>query len=170
AVSAGTALAALIRSRAAPLTLKDFGSCSSNPADAGQLFVRAIGPDRNAGLNGWVYKVGSKSASAGAGDASGPFGHGRLKAGALVTWFFCKMTSHGCQSTLTEIARPLGGGSLKVTVRGCADNAHCTPAAGATVHAGSVTAPTGADGPATPALPPRRVKVFAHQPDALRST
>ena len=58
---------------------------------------------------------------------------------------------------------------MKVTVRGCADNAHCTPAAGATVHAGSVTATTGADGAATLTVPPGRVKVFADKPGAVRS-
>jgi hypothetical protein len=169
AVGAGTALAALIRSRVAPLALKDFGSCSSKPADAGQLFVRAIGSDRNAGVNGWVYKVGTRSASAGAGDASGPFGHGRLKAGAMVTWFFCKMTSHGCQPTLTVAAKALGGGSVRLSVRACDDNAHCGPAAGATVHAGSVTGTTAADGTATLMPPPGHVAVFAEKAGMVRS-
>src|SRR4051794_5937296 len=45
AVGAGTPLAALARSRVAKLSIKDYGSCSRRPADAGGLYVRKIGPD-----------------------------------------------------------------------------------------------------------------------------
>ena len=37
---------------------------------------RRLGPDRNRGQNGWVYKVGRRAGSNGAADTAGPFGNG----------------------------------------------------------------------------------------------
>ena len=73
---AGTPLAGLAASKVAPIGFKDFGSCSRRARDAGGLFVRSIGPDANAGQDGWVYKVGHKLGTAGAADPSGPFRRG----------------------------------------------------------------------------------------------
>ncbi len=107
AVGAGTALAALARSRAGRLRFKDFGACSSRPGDAAGLLVTGIGPDRNRGQRGWVYKVGNRAATAGAGDTGGPFGRGRLRRGQRVTWFYC-VRAADCQRTLAH-ADPPGG-------------------------------------------------------------
>ena len=54
----GTALAALARSGAGRLRLRDFGACSTRPRDSAGLFVTGIRSDRNRGERGWVYKVG----------------------------------------------------------------------------------------------------------------
>ncbi len=81
AAGTGTPLAALVRSKPGTIRLLDFGSCSRRARDGGQLFVRQIRKDRNRGLDGWVYKVGRRIATAGAADPSGPFGRGRLKSG-----------------------------------------------------------------------------------------
>ena len=82
ASATGTPLAALVRARPSRrIGLKDFGSCSRRARDGAGLFVRRIGPDANRGNDGWVYKVGRKVATAGAGDPSGPFGRRRLRRG-----------------------------------------------------------------------------------------
>src|SRR4051794_41826899 len=72
AVAAGTPLAALVRSGIGPLSLRDYGSCSNNPADAASLFVKGIGSDRNKGSDGWVYKAGNVLGTAGAGGPPRP--------------------------------------------------------------------------------------------------
>jgi hypothetical protein len=172
AVGAGTPLAALIRSKPGPIGLKDFGACSKRAADAGGLYVASIRADRARGVDGWVYKVGTKAATAGAGDPSGPFGNGRLKSGARVTWFYCHMNerTHSCQRTLAVAPSARGGGALRVTVRGYDDRGRAKPAAGATVHAGSATATTDSSGVATfSALPTGRVLVHAEAKGAVRS-
>jgi hypothetical protein len=69
--------------------LRDYGACSRRARDAGSLYVSKIGPDRERGNDGWVYKVGRRAATAGAADTGGPFGRGRLRAGQRVTWFYC---------------------------------------------------------------------------------
>ena len=171
AVGASTPLAALVHSGVGPLLLRDFGSCSKNPADAGSLFVRAIGPDRNKGSDGWVYKSGNVLGTAGAADPSGPLGRGRLRPGARVTWFWCHVTArdNGCPHTL--VASATGGkGSLAVTVRQYDDHGRGRPAVGATVHAGDATATTGADGVAhLSGLVARRYTLFAEQAGRIRS-
>jgi hypothetical protein len=146
-VGQGTPLAALASSRVAPLGLHDFGSCSRRARDAAGLFVRRLGPDVNVGQDGWVYKVGRKAASAGAADPSGPFGHGLLKAGAHVLWFYCHMRVTSCQRTLSFTAidtQPPG--AVLVHVGAYDDRGRGIPAAGVTVHVGSVTATTDAHG------------------------
>jgi hypothetical protein len=171
AVGAGTPLAVLIRSKPGTVRLKDYGSCSSRAVDAGGLYVAAIGPDRARGIDGWVYKVGTKVATAGAGDPSGPFGRGRLKGGARVTWFYCHMNARtqSCQRTLGATAQASGGGALRVAVRAYDDRGGSKPAAGATVHAGSATAVADANGVATFTLPAGRVLVHAESKGAVRS-
>ena len=149
-VGAGTPLSALVASRVARIALRDFGSCSRRARDAAGLFVRKLGPDANSGQDGWVYKVGRKSGTGGAADPKGPFGHGKLKFGAHVLWFYCHMqASGGCQRTLSfdEIdTQPPGG--LLVRVGAYNDQGKGIPAAGVTVHVGSATGVTDSTGAA----------------------
>ncbi len=171
AVATGTALAALVRSRPGMLRLFDYGSCSKRPRDGAGLFVRAIRDDRNRGQDGWVYKVGNRAASAGAADPAGPFGRGRLRSGARVTWFYCDQGAEGCQRTLGVRTRAAPGGEgASVRVTGYDDRGRGVPVEGATVHVGSATATTGADGSVTvgPALP-SSVRVYAEKPGLVRS-
>jgi hypothetical protein len=164
----GTALAALVRSRPGRLRLRDFGSCSRRPRDGAGLFVSAIGPDRNRGQNGWVYKVGRRSATAGAADPSGPFGRGRLRSGQRVTWFFCRLRGGGCQRTLDLRASAEPGG-LVATVRGYDDEGRGVAVEGATVSAGGASALTGPDGSARLALPAGAYRVVASKSGLVRS-
>jgi hypothetical protein len=168
AVASGTPLAALVRSHQGPLHLRDFGSCSEHPRDGAGLFVSGIRTDRNKGQDGWVYKVGRRAGSAGAADPAGPFGSGRLRSGARVTWFYCRMGGSGCQSTLSLRATVSPGGLL-VRVTASDDRGRGTPAAGATVHAGSATATTGSDGSVVVPVAPGRVRVYAERSGSVRS-
>jgi hypothetical protein len=169
AVGGGTALAALLHSGLAGIRLKDYGACSAKPADAGGLYVSRIRKDAAHGVDGWVYKVGNKAATAGAGDPSGAFGNGRLKSGARVTWFFCHMKASGCQRTLTVKPQALGGGQVRVTVKGFDDRGKSRAAAGATVHAGSATATADSNGVATLTVPAGTAKVYATGKSSVRS-
>ena len=54
-----------------PFAVRDYGSCSRRARDAGSLYVQRIGPDAARGRDGWVYKVGNRSGSAGAADPAG---------------------------------------------------------------------------------------------------
>lgn len=149
-VGAGTPLAALVASRVAKIGLHDYGSCSSRARDAAGLFVRKLGADANQGQNGWVYKVGRKTGSAGAADPSGPFGHGKLKSGAHVLWFYCQMRGSSCQRTLSfDEIDTHSPGAVLVHVRAYDDRGRGIPAAGVTVHAGSASGVTDATGAVT---------------------
>lgn len=171
AIGPRTPLAALLRSKPGAVKLRDYGACSRKAADAGGLYVSKIGADRARGTNGWVYKVGNKVATAGAADPTGPFGRGRLKKGARVTWFYCRMSAKtgSCQRTLGIRTEALGSGMLKVTVRSYDDSGHSKPAAGATAIAGDAGAKTDASGVATLTLPPGTVRVHAESSGAVRS-
>jgi hypothetical protein len=172
AVASGTALAALARTKPPKLKLHDYGSCSKKHArDAVSLFVYGIGPDTNAGVDGWVYKVGNRLATAGAADPSGPFGNGRLHAGARVTWFYCHMNvaKHSCQRTLRVKAQPAPAGTLRVHVSSYDDRGKSKPGAGATVHAGDAVATADANGDATLLLPAGTYAVRAERSGAIRS-
>jgi hypothetical protein len=171
AVAAATPLAALVRSGVGPLSLRDYGSCSKRPADGGSLFVAAIGPDRNRGSDGWVYKAGNVLGTAGAADPAGPLGRGRLRPGARVTWFWCHVTARngGCPHTLVVAAVPARAGMLAVRVRHYDDHGKAGAAASAVVHAGNRTATAGRDGVARLALPAGRYRVWAGQPGLIRS-
>jgi hypothetical protein len=164
AVPAGTPLAALLRSKIGAIQLHDYGSCSSNPNDAATLYVRRIRKDAAKGVHGWVYKVGNKASSAGAGDPAG-----RLKAGARVTWFYCHMGSSGCQRTLGVRASALGNGQVRVTVRAYDDSGKSRAAKGATVHVGNLTAKADSKGVATVTTSPGTRKVYAQSKGLVRS-
>ena len=167
-VGEGTALAALVRSRVGRLGLVDYGSCSTRARDSGGLFVRSIKGERNRGQDGWVYKVGRRGATAGAGDPSGALGRGRLKPGQRVTWFYCRLRDGGCQRTLAIAARPEPG-AVSVTVRGYDDEGRGVPVEGATVTAGSASAVSGAEGSARLALPAGRHRLVAERDGLVRS-
>jgi hypothetical protein len=167
AVGGRTALAALVRSRPGRLRLRDFGACSSRARDASGLFVTGIGGDRNRGQRGWVYKVGRRAATAGAGDIAGPFGNGRLRAGQRVTWFYC-VRAADCQRTLEVRATPSGGG-IVATVRGYDDGGDGIPIEGAMVSAGGQTGVTGADGRVQLVLPPGTYRLVARKDGLVRS-
>jgi hypothetical protein len=167
AVGDRTALAALVRSKPGRLRLRDFGACSSRARDASGLFVTAIGGDRNRGQRGWVYKVGRRAASAGAGDLAGPFGSGRLRAGQRVTWFYC-VRAADCQRTLEVRAEPTSGGIL-ATVRGYDDAGKGVPVEGTSVSAGGLTGLTAADGRVQIALRSGSYRLVARKDGLVRS-
>ncbi len=148
AVAGNTPLGVLTRLSLA-FKLRDYGSCNKKAKNAGGLFVRRLGPDRNRGQNGWVYKVGRRAGSNGAADTAGPFGNGRLRDGDTVLWFFCRQGAKGCQRTLEakpDRASAAVGETLRVTVRAYDDQGKGAAAAGVAVHLGTASAVTGADG------------------------
>jgi len=163
-----TALSALVGSRPGRLRLLDFGSCSLRSADGGGLFVKRIREDVNGGQHGWVYKVGRRAASAGAGDPSGPFGRGRLREGQRITWFYCRLRNGGCQRTL-ELRLRSEPGSVVASVRGYDDEGRAVAVAGASVTAGAASALTDATGEARLAVPSGRHLVVARKEGTIRS-
>jgi hypothetical protein len=170
AVAAGTPLAALVTSRVAKIGLHDFGSCSSRARDGSGLFVRKLGPDANADQNGWVYKVGHKGGSAGAADPSGPFGHGRLRSGADVLWFYCRMQPSGsCQRTLSLDKVNAQTGGVLVQAGAYNDQGRRIPAVRVTVHVDSATGVTDSSGTVRIAAPAGRHKVWADGGGYVRS-
>lgn len=171
AVGAGTPLAALVRLVGRQAHVRDYGSCSKRPRDAAGLYVLSIGGDRAKGLNGWVYKVGQKLATAGAADPSGPFGRGRLRTGDRVTWFYCRMkrSTGSCQRTLGLKAEPLGDGRVRVTVRSYNDRGRSKPAAGVLAQSDDAGARTDENGVAMLTLKPGLAYVHAEAPGMVRS-
>ena len=167
AVGERTPLAALVRSRPGPLRFRDFGACSSRARDAAGILVTGIGPDRNRGQRGWVYKVGRRAATAGAGDPGGPFGSGRLRSRQRITWFYC-VSAGDCQRSLELSTKPTMGGVV-ATVRGYDDGGDGVPVAGATVTSGQITGITGLDGRVQMALPPGTHRFVARKDGLVRS-
>jgi hypothetical protein len=135
------------------LRVRDYGSCGRRAADAASLFVTRIARDRNRGQDGWVYKVGRKVSSAGAGDRSGR----RLRAGDRLLWVYCRMNrSGGCQRTLQatpDRTAAAPGETVRVTVRGHDDQGRGVAVPGATVTLGTATAITDASGVAQVTVP-----------------
>jgi hypothetical protein len=169
-VRAATPLAALARSDAGTLGLRDYGRCGRRPSAAGGLYVRSIAGERARGRGGWVYKVGNRQGTTGAADTSGPFGRGRLREGQRITWFYCVLRDDGsCQRTLGTSSSAATGGEVTVRVRSFDDEGRARPAAGATVRVGDTTATTGADGAARFTLPPGSYSLYAEQPGLIRS-
>jgi hypothetical protein len=169
AVGAGTPLAALLRAGIQGVKLKDYGACSSRPADAAGLYVSRIRHDVAKGVSGWVYKVGNKVGTAGAADTHGPFGSGPLEPGVRVTWFYCRMKASGCQRTLAIKPKALGGGQVRVTVHSYDDGGKARLVPGATVHAGDATATTDSHGVATLSVAPGAARVRAEANGLVRS-
>jgi hypothetical protein len=157
AVGAATPLSVLAGTRLR-LKLRDKGACSMHSRDAGALYVAAVAGQREQGRSGWVYKVGNRAGTTGAGDPSGPFGTGRrLHAGQHVLWFWCTLDeSQGCQRTLDakpDRSHAAPGETLRVTVRGYDDLGRAVPVEGALVRLGGSTAVSGAGGVATLTVP-----------------
>ena len=154
---------------------RDYGRCGSSPRNSGQLFVYALGGERNRGQNGWEYKVNGVAGGAGAGDPSGPNGDGRLlRAGERVLWFWCEASGGGCERTLEAAPSAsivVRGGSLSVTVSGYDNEGRPTPIAGAIVTLGSDFASTGARGRASLIAPaaPGTYTVSAHKQSLVPS-
>jgi hypothetical protein len=164
-VPKATPLAALVRSEVADLRLLDFsGSC-----DPSTLFVQRIGPHKNRGQSGWVYKVGNRQGTTAASDPSGPFGSGRLDSRVRVTWFYCVFESGGCQRTLGLRARDDGGGTVTVRVTGYDDEGRGSRVEGARVRSGSRSAETDANGVATLTLPAGKHRLYAEKRGHIRS-
>lgn len=164
-VPRATPLAALARSDVARLRVHDFsGSC-----DPSSLFVDAIGPDRNRGQSGWVYKVGNRQGTTAASDPSGPFGSGRIRRRVRVTWFYCVFRVGGCQRTLAVRARDEGGGQVSVRVTGYDDEGRGRAVPAAQVHAGSRSATTDSSGVATLTLSPGGHRIYAEKRRHIRS-
>ena len=162
AAAAATPLAALAGAQRAggpSFTVSDYGgSCSRRARDGAALFVTRVGADRNSGRDGWEYKVGTRSGTAGAADPAGPFGSGRLRAGASVTWFWCRLARSGsCQRTLSVSSRRIvaRGGALRVRVRAYDDFGHAVSVRGARVALGGARARTNGRGIATVRAPAR---------------
>jgi hypothetical protein len=167
AVGERTPLAALVRSGPGRLRIRDFGACSSSARDAAGLLVSGIGPDRNRGQRGWVYKVGRRAATAGAADPSGPFGSGRLRSGQRITWFYCVQATD-CQRTLELRATPVSGGVV-ATVRAYDDAGDGVPVEGARVSAGGTSGLTAADGRVELALARGTHRLVARKDGLVRS-
>lgn len=152
-VAAGTPLAVLAaarRARGPSFSVADLaGSCSARRAgDSAGLFVRRVGRDRNRGQSGWVYKVGNRAGTSGAADPSGPFGSGRLRAGARVLWFWCR-AALACERSLVvtpAVRRVAPGAPLPVTVRAYDDLGRGRALAGARVTLGGARTTSGAGG------------------------
>jgi len=159
-VATGTPLAALAaarRARGPSFAVADLASsCSARRArDSAGLFVRRVGRDRNRGQAGWVYKVGNRAGTSGAADPSGPFGAGRLRAGARVLWFWCRVAL-ACQRSLVVSPAALGvapGRPLAVVVRAYDDLGRGRPLAGASVILGRARTTTGRGGRAVLTAP-----------------
>ena len=164
-VPSATPLAALVRSDIAKLRVHDY----SRSCDPSSFLVRAIGPNRNRGQSGWIYKVGNRQGTTAASDPSGPFGSGRLTRRVRVTWFYCVFEAGGCQRTLGLRARDEGGGTVTVRVTAYDDEGRGERAAGARVHAGGQVAETDADGVATITLPAGTQEIYAEKRGHIRS-
>jgi hypothetical protein len=169
AIGSATPLAALVRIKPPKLRLRDYGACSRRARDAEQLFVRGIGPDVNKGFDGWVYKVGSKLATAGAADPSGPFGRGRLKDKQKVLWFYCRLVERSCQRTLNASVTSPAPGEVRVAVRSADDQGKNVLAPGATVHVGMQTFTADEFGQVKVTVPPGTYRVYAERAGEIRS-
>jgi hypothetical protein len=139
-------LAALRRAGGPAFALRDYGHCGASPADSAQLFVYALGGERNSGQSGWEYKVGGAAGSTGAGDPSGPSGNGqRIRPGERVLWFWCEASGRGCQRTLeVSVSGPVSRSRrFTATVWAYDNEGRGGPVAGALVTLGGAGARTG---------------------------
>lgn len=148
------ALAGLRRTGGPAFAVRDFGQGACDP-----LFVSRIGRAAGRGVAGWTYKVGHAAGTTAAADRSGPFGTGRrLRAGARVEWFWCRVAT-SCERTLAVApARRsvVAGARLRVRVKGYDDLGRGIAVGGARVTLGRASARTGRDGVAVLTAPARR--------------
>jgi hypothetical protein len=152
------------------LRLRDYGHCGRRPRDASDLYVAKVAGERERGNGGWVYKVGRRVGTAGAGAPAGV----RLRAGRRVLWFWCELGAGGCQRTLEvrpERTTAEPGGPLHATVRGYDDFGRGVAVAGAAVRLGPAAAVTGADGTAVLTVPARtgRLRLRAERNGMVRA-
>ncbi len=173
AIGARTPLGVLAGARLR-LGIRDYASCGRSARDAGGLYVRQIGRERERGRAGWVYKLGTRNGSAAAGDPAGPFGSGGLRRGARVLWFWCELGADGCQRTLA--VRPDrrtadADAPVRVRVTGHDDDGRGVPVEGARVSLGTSDAVTSADGRAVLTMPGgrRRLELVASRAGMVRS-
>jgi hypothetical protein len=148
-VGARTPLSVLAGTRLR-MQLRDYARCGRSPRAAAGLYVRAVNGERERGDEGWVYKVGRRAGTIGAGDTGR-----RLKAGQRVTWFWC-VRAGDCQRTLEvrpDRTAAAPGDQLRVTVRGYDDLGRGIAVNGATVRLGAAAAVTGPEGAATLTVP-----------------
>ncbi len=185
-IAAGTPLAALAALQAKKaagvpaLKATDYSGCGSKPSSSNGLYLRAVGKERAAGPDGWIYDVNGRRGTSGAADSAGPFGTGkRLKNGQRVNWRWCHADTDpdgGCGPELrlslpakANSAQPL---AVQVQERAGADGEEVTVAAraGITVIAQTlggaeltrtVTAAGGTASLALPAGTAGRVRVIA---------
>ena len=170
AVGAGTPLAALLRSRVDRTPgLTDYGACSPRARDAGSLYVSELGGEAGAGQDGWVYKVGPRLATAGAGDPAGPFGRGLLRRDDRLTWFYCRHTRRGCQLTLEFALARAPDGAVEARVVSRDDRGRARPAAGARVVGSGPDVLTGPGGSARIELPSGSHTLHAEAAGRVRS-
>jgi hypothetical protein len=145
------------------LRVRDYGGCG------GSLYVRAVGHEHAHGADGWVYKVGRRIPSLGAGDPGE-----RLHGGAHLLWFWCRQGAHGCQRTLAVHPRRrkvAPGSRLRVRVKAYDDHGRAVPAGGATVRLGPARAVAGPGGVAVVRVPHgrRHRRLVATQHGRVRS-
>ena len=153
AVGEGTALAALAALRTPTFHVRDFGACSDRARDAESLFVDRIGPERNRGVDGWVYKLGRLTPGIGAGAPAA-----RARSGTRILWFWCRKGPRGCQRSLEITARPARaapGENVTFTVRGYDDRERGVAIAGAIVRFAGAQLTTAADGKVATTAPSR---------------
>jgi hypothetical protein len=149
-VAAATPLGVLART-SLPLKLRDYGRCGRRTSAAAGLYLRGVGKAVEKGRDGWVYKIGRKAPSTGAGDPAS-----KVRGGARVLWFWCRSGLGGCQRTLEvqpQSEQAAAGSQLRVEVMAYDDLGKGVPAAGATVELGSARAVAGDDGVAVLTVP-----------------
>jgi hypothetical protein len=165
-VPRATPLAALVRSKVADLSILDF----SDSCDPSSLFVNRIGPNKNRGQSGWVYKVGNRQGTTAASDPSGPFGRGRLDGRLRVTWFYCVFEAGGCQPTLGVRTSWSGPLTVTATVTAYDDEGRRSRVEDARVRSGGQSAQTDRRGKATFTVPAAGThRVYAEKRGYIRS-
>jgi hypothetical protein len=122
----------------------------------GSLYVTQVGRSRAFGQQGWVYKVGTRTGTAGAADPSGPFGNGRIRSGSEVVWFWCRRALR-CQRSLriSGPRRVRRHGRLRMRIRGYDDFGRSRPIRGVGVTVAGRFARTNRSGYATFRMPRR---------------
>ena len=138
------------------------------PRDSAGLLVTGIGPDRNRGQRGWVYKVGRRAATAGAGDTGGPFGRGRLRRGPARDLVLLRARGRLPAHARVE-DEPDGRRRRRDACAATTTRATASPVEGASVTAAGVTGLTGADGRVQLALPSGTHRLVARKDGLVRS-